>query len=58
MHEKKAFRLIQNCHPDRSEASQVLKNEILHYAQNDKHAFQVLGRIDHSDIRGCSLLVS
>ena len=27
--------------------------EILHYAQNDKHAFQVLGRIDHSDIRGC-----
>lgn len=32
--------------------------EILHYAQNDKHAFQVLGRIDHSDIRGCSLLVS
>ena len=25
--------------------------EILHYAQNDKHAFQVLGRIDHSDIR-------
>lgn len=32
--------------------------EILRYAQNDKHAFQVLGRIDHSDIRGCSLLVS
>lgn len=32
--------------------------EILHYAQNDKNAFQVLGRIDHSDIRGCSLLVS
>lgn len=32
--------------------------EILHYAPNDKHAFQVLGRIDHSDIRGCSLLVS
>lgn len=32
--------------------------EILHYAQNDKHGFQVLGRIDHSDIRGCSLLVS
>ena len=32
--------------------------EILHYAQNDKYAFQVLGRIDHSDIRGCSLLVS
>ena len=32
--------------------------EILHYAQNDKHSFQVLGRIDHSDIRGCSLLVS
>ncbi len=32
--------------------------EVLHYAQNDKHAFQVLGRIDHSDIRGCSLLVS
>ena len=32
--------------------------EILHYTQNDKHAFQVLGRIDHSDIRGCSLLVS
>lgn len=32
--------------------------ETLRYAQNDKHAFQVLGRIDHSDIRGCSLLVS
>ena len=32
--------------------------EILRYAQNDKHSFQVLGRIDHSDIRGCSLLVS
>lgn len=32
--------------------------EILRYGQNDKHAFQVLGRIDHSDIRGCSLLVS
>lgn len=32
--------------------------EVLRYAQNDKHAFQVLGRIDHSDIRGCSLLVS
>lgn len=34
------------------------------YAQNDKNdlflndKFQVLGRIDHSDIRGCSLLVS
>lgn len=36
----------------------VIDFEILHYAQNDKHAFQVLGRIDHSDIRGCSLLVS
>ena len=32
--------------------------EVLRYAQNDKHAFHVLGRIDHSDIRGCSLLVS
>lgn len=32
--------------------------EILRYAQNDKHSFQVLGRIDHSDIRGCSLLLS
>lgn len=32
--------------------------ETLRYAQNDKHAFQVLGRIDHSDIRGSSLLVS
>lgn len=32
--------------------------EVLRYAQNDKHAFQVLGRIDHSDIRGCSLMVS
>lgn len=28
------------------------------YAQNGKMKFQVLGRIDHSDIRGCSLLVS
>ena len=28
------------------------------YAQRDKITFQVLGRIDHSDIRGCSLLVS
>lgn len=36
----------------------VIDFEILHYAQSDKHAFQVLGRIDHSDIRGCSLLVS
>ncbi len=26
--------------------------------ENDKTKFQVLGRIDHSDIRGCSLLVS
>ncbi len=28
------------------------------YNLNGKNAFQVLGRIDHSDIRGCSLLVS
>ena len=37
-------------------------SEILRSAQNDKeissNQFQVLGRIDHSDIRGCSLLVS
>ena len=37
-------------------------SEILQTAQNDKEIyskqFQVLGRIDHSDIRGCSLLVS
>lgn len=24
----------------------------------DNHQFQILGRIDHSDIRGCSLLVT
>ncbi|AZI32680.1 LuxE/PaaK family acyltransferase [Kaistella carnis] len=43
----------------------LLNSEILRFAQNDKHLaeisknqFQVLGRIDHSDIRGCSLLVS
>ena len=41
----------------------ILPNsEILRDAQNDKelisNSFQVLGRIDHSDIRGCSLLVS
>ncbi len=37
-------------------------SEILCSAQNEKEIvskpFQVLGRIDHSDIRGCSLLVS
>ncbi len=37
-------------------------SEILHFGTNDKktnsNQFQVLGRIDHSDIRGCSLLVS
>lgn len=36
--------------------------EISHFVRNDKgvlsNPFQVLGRIDHSDIRGCSLLVS
>ena len=26
--------------------------------KSEKDTFQVLGRIDHSDIRGCSLLVS
>ena len=35
--------------------------EVPHYVRNDKEVlsnpFQVLGRIDHSDIRGCSLLV-
>ena len=43
----------------------LLNSEILRSAQNDKdlpeinqNQFQVLGRIDHSDIRGCSLLVS
>ena len=43
----------------------LLSSEILRVAQNDKdlpeinqNQFQVLGRIDHSDIRGCSLLVS
>ena len=43
----------------------LLNSEILRFAQNDRHLpeinrnqFQVLGRIDHSDIRGCSLLVS
>ena len=40
----------------------LLNSEILRAAQNDKklsaNQFQVLGRIDHSDIRGCSLLVS
>ena len=37
-------------------------SEILQFDSNDKkinsNQFQVLGRIDHSDIRGCSLLVS
>lgn len=37
-------------------------SELQHGAQNDNELhskpFQVLGRIDHSDIRGCSLLVS
>lgn len=37
-------------------------SEILQFGRNDKktnsNQFQVLGRIDHSDIRGCSLLVS
>jgi len=37
-------------------------SELQHGAQNDNEIlskpFQVLGRIDHSDIRGCSLLVS
>jgi len=37
-------------------------SEVLRFARNDKeivnNKFQVLGRIDHSDIRGCSLLVS
>ena len=36
--------------------------EVPHYVRNHKEVlsnpFQVLGRIDHSDIRGCSLLVS
>ena len=36
--------------------------EVPHFVRNDKeissNQFQVLGRIDHSDIRGCSLLVS
>ena len=41
----------------------ILKDsEILRSAHNDKeissNQFQVLGRIDHADIRGCSLLVS
>ena len=40
----------------------VPDSEILRNAQNDQKLlskpFQVLGRIDHSDIRGCSLLVS
>ena len=42
----------------------VPNSEIPRFARNDKQneilnqAFQVLGRIDHSDIRGCSLLVS
>ena len=37
-------------------------SEILQFGSNDKkinsNQFQVLGRIDHSDIRGCSLLIS
>lgn len=36
--------------------------EVPHFVRKDKEvlskSFQVLGRIDHSDIRGCSLLVS
>lgn len=41
----------------------MIKNsDILRQVQNDNNIvsnqFQVLGRIDHSDIRGCSLLVS
>lgn len=40
----------------------LVNPEIPREAQNDKemlsNKFQVLGRIDHSDIRGCSLLVS
>ncbi len=49
------------------EALQETKDSSLHsqahFVQNDKmrtqiRKFQVLGRIDHSDIRGCSLLVS
>ncbi len=40
----------------------LMDSEILRSAHNDKeissNQFQVLGRIDHSDIRGCSLLVS
>ncbi len=40
----------------------LVNPEIPREAQNDKEVlskqFQVLGRIDHSDIRGCSLLVS
>lgn len=40
----------------------LVNPEIPQEAQNDKEVlskqFQVLGRIDHSDIRGCSLLVS
>lgn len=40
----------------------VADSEIPNFVQNDReinlNQFQVLGRIDHSDIRGCSLLVS
>lgn len=40
----------------------VTEFEIPHFVRNDSeinsNQFQVLGRIDHSDIRGCSLLVS
>ncbi|TXF75166.1 acyl transferase [Chryseobacterium sp.] len=40
----------------------LVDSEISHDAETDsvflKKKFQVLGRIDHSDIRGCSLLVS
>ncbi len=58
---------LANCHSCSFIATQDLgrilpNSEILRFAQNDKeiisNQFQVLGRIDHSDIRGCSLLVS
>lgn len=58
---------LANCHSCSFIATQDLGKILSDFKtpseqRNDKkiqnHAFQVLGRIDHSDIRGCSLLVS
>lgn len=58
---------LANCHSCSFIATQDLGKILSDFetpseARNDKknqnHAFQVMGRIDHSDIRGCSLLVS